>query len=328
MVMSEPITLESSLKSRANASVAFRRMYDAEASAGAESTLWRTMADTIKGAMFRYTKSVNDIKLFEWDCHDIWYQYIQLAKNIEAQHPAQDRLIRVVLWTRELGVLSRTKKRSQLWPVTEPDNHEIVIQEAVTEDGRLWVDLPYLVSDIRSAWAEVMSHTTSPSHRYNLASAIARLAGLGIQDNALSGCGLAVMREGLEVPRVIYHESSPTGQALEDSAGSMTRMSIMDFHPMLMSWLTYAGHKLLRLSHTSYDAASWDTTPQTHPGELAISAGVESAGFSRARFGFWINRMEKLKQNDRKEVREAFQKCYNLTRSVLQELDDHGLEEV
>ncbi|KAH8202499.1 hypothetical protein TruAng_003307 [Truncatella angustata] len=285
------------------------------------------MVDTIQGAMFRYTKSVNDIKLFEWDAHDIWYQYIQLAKNIDAEHPAQDRLVRVVLWTRELGVLSRTKKRSQLWPVNEWDNHKIVVQEAVTEDGRLWIDLPYLVRDVCSAWADVMNSTTSPPHHYNLASAIARLAGLGIRDNALSGCGLAVMREGLEVPRAIYHESSPTGPALEESARSMTTMSIMDFHPMLMSWMVYAGHKLLHLSHTSYDAASWDTA-QTHLGELAISAGVGSAGFSRARFGFWVNRMEELKQNDKKEVKEAFQKCYFLASRILHELGDHGLEEV
>ena len=91
---------------------------------------------------------------------------------------------------------------------------------------------------------------------------------------------------------------------------------------MLMSWLSYAGHKLIRLGHSSYDASAWDII-QTSPSELAIAAGVKSAGFSRERFGFWLKRMGELGQNEEEVVKAAFQRCYHLADKTLKEVDDH-----
>lgn len=257
--------------------------------------------------MFRLQFS-DVLQFFEWDAHDIWYQYIQLAKNIDAEDPAQDRLVRIVLWARELGVLSRTKTRGELWPESKAGNTEVVVQEAVTADGKLWIDLPYLVEDLRSAWIETMDDATNLQQCHNLTSAIARLAGLGVRDDAFSGCGLAIMREALETPRAIYQHSS-------DSAGSIT---IMDFHPMLISWFTYAGHKLLRLSHSTTKIFAWGTG-KTGPGELAVAAGVKTDGFSRERFMFWVQRLGELKQSEAREVRLVFQQCHGMADRILKD---------
>ena len=284
----------------------------------------------MRSTAYRYTQSDNSIKLYEWDIHDIWYQFVQAAKNINADHPAQDRLTRLIVWASELGALTRTRKRLQVSQIEEAEgevkeerkegaqereNHEMVVQEAMTTDGRIWTDLPFLIHDIRFAWNEVMDPSVPAAHRHNLAAAIARLAGLGVRDDALSGCGLHVMCETLETRRKLI------SAALEAKQVSLTVMQLL---PAANAWLLYAGHKLLRLSDKPYNGSAWSAEAST-PGELARSAGVDSADFSRARYLFWKRRLEELGQCDEEEVKKEALHGLILIDRTLKEIEEPQL---
>lgn len=318
-----PPQLARSVESRAKASAATRPLIDREAAVGNDNTLWETIGSHIRGTAYRYTQSDNSIKLFEWDMHDIWYQFVQAAKNIDADHPAQDRLTRLVVWASELGVLTRTRKRSQLvqlkeaegeakeeGKVNEGDSQELVVQEAMTTDGRIWIDLPFLVQHMRSAWTEAMDPSVPTAHRHNLAAAIARLAGLGVRDDALSGCGLRLMCETLETPRELTAAAS-------ESDTQQVSLTVMQLLPAANAWLLYAGHKLLRLSDKFYDGSAWSAEAST-PGELARRAGVDSPGFSRARYLFWKKRLEELSQCDEEEVKKEALRDLNMIDRTLE----------
>ena len=321
--------LARSLESRARASAATRPLIDREAAVGNDNTLWETIASHMRGTAYRYTQSDNPIQLFEWDMHDIWYQFVQAAKNIDAHHPAQDRLSRLVVWASELGALTRTRKRSYIREVeaaegpakeegkgeaNEEEGDEMVVQEALTTDGRIWIDLPFLVPDLRAAWDDAMHPSTPTAHRHNLAAAIARLAGLGVRHDSLAGCGLRVMSEALETPRILSAAAPELGT-------EQISLTVMQLLPAARAWLLYAGHKLLRLSDKSYDGSAWSSEAST-PGQLARSAGVDSAGFSRARYLFWMTRLEELSQCDEEEVRKEALHGLMMVDRTLKEIED------
>lgn len=326
------LQLTRSLESRAKASAATRSLIDREAAVGNDNTLWVTIGSHMSGTAYRYTQSDNPIELFEWDMHDIWYQFVQAAKNIDADHPAQDRLTRFIVWAREFGPLTRTRKRSQIWQLEEAEddgkkegkgdvkeggNPEMVVQEAMTTDGRIWIDLPFLVQDMRCAWNEAMDLSVPTAHRHNLAAAIARLAGLGVRDDALSGCGLHVMCETLETPRQLI-------VAVSESGTKQVSLTVMQLLPAAKAWLLYAGHKLLRLSDKSYDGSAWSGEAST-PGELARSAGVDSAGFSRTRYLFWKKRLEELSQCDEEQVKKEALQASIIIDQTLKGIEDPQL---
>lgn len=160
------VLLARSLESRAKASAVTRPLIEREAAVGNDTTLWETIRSHMTGTAYRYTKSDNPIELYEYDIHDIWYQFVQAAKNIDADHPAQDRLSRLVVWASELGPLTRTRKRSQIWQkegiegegkrehegdVKGSEDDGMVVQEAMTTDGPIWSNLPFLIQELRSA---------------------------------------------------------------------------------------------------------------------------------------------------------------------------------
>ena len=326
------LQLDRSLESRAKASAATRPLIDREAAVGNDNTLWVTIDSHIRGTAYRYTQSDNPIQLYEWDMHDIWYEFVQAAKNIDADHPAQDRLTRLVVWASELGPLTRTRKRSQIGQLekaereakeegkgdaNQGEDHAMVVQEAMTTDGRIWTDLPFLVQDMRSAWNEAMDPSIFTAHRHNLAAAIARLAGLGVRHDALSGCGLHIICETLETPRKL-------SSAASESETKQVSLTVMQLLPAANAWLSYAGHKLLRLSDKSYDGSAW-SAEASMPGELARSAGVDSAGFSRARYLFWKKRLVELSQGDEEEVKKEALYGLSLIDRTLKEIEEPRL---
>jgi hypothetical protein len=267
-------------------SIARRDMFIPEAARGNDNTLWSTMAGTIQVLSHSYTMAQPDtpIQIYEQEIRDTWYLFILAAKNIDAHHPAQDRLTRLVLWARELDVLRRGMK-----------GHE---QEAVTADGRIWIDLPFMVLDVQEAWNSVMLPTESIAQRCNFAAAVARLAGLGVLDEAFSGCGLAVMGLALET--------------LSDQDGSIqTGLRLL---PVVQIWLHYAGDKLLRLSIANYptDESAWCAEVGLSYRGLVREAGIETVGFSQERFIFWKSRLSELKESDDEAMKGVAGACSNI----------------
>ncbi|KUJ24034.1 uncharacterized protein LY89DRAFT_572236 [Mollisia scopiformis] len=291
-------------------------MFAPEAARGNDNTLWSTMAGTIRVLSRTYAMSANPIQLYELEIRDTWFLFILSAKVIDAHHPAQDRLTRLILWARELGVLKRTLNSSQTpqQPIGQDDGtnvgfivgseDDVVVQHAATSAGRIWLDLPFLILDLQDAWKTVMNPSEPANHRCNLASAIARLAGVGLLDEALAGCGLSVLSLALETP-----ESEST------SKGLMLQLS--QLLPMVQIWLHYAGDKLLQLSLASHpvDDTAWYTEGSAH-GQLACDAEIDTASLNRERFQFWKTRLSELRKTDHEATSRVADSCFNIIEGV------------
>ncbi|OTB06358.1 hypothetical protein M426DRAFT_319094 [Hypoxylon sp. CI-4A] len=263
--------------------MARRDMFEPEALRGNDNTLWETMGSSIRALSLRYVKSDLPIRYFEAEIHDTWYLFARAAQSIDADHPAQDRLVRLILWAKELGTLQRAQDGES--------------QTAVTSQGRIWSDLPFFVPDVQQAWKTVISEPAPPSYRYNLAAGIARLASIRVCSDAFAHCGLEVMREALEIPR------EPLSFA-----------SHVEFQ-ILQVWIRYAGDQLLRLSLAGSPAdgrRAWALDPNGPPiGPLAQQAGINQEGFSRARFVFWKERLTALKMEPKDEI-VVVSECANM----------------
>lgn len=103
---------------------------------GNDNSLWEDVFGFVSSTSSRYTRSDVPAQLLEEDMHDLWYLFFQASMNISGERAEQDRLIMQILYARELGVLLR-----------KGENMEI-IGEAVTRDGRIYKDLPFLVGDM------------------------------------------------------------------------------------------------------------------------------------------------------------------------------------
>ena len=310
--------------------IARRDMFAREAAGGDHNSLWTTMTSCIRVITSTYRRSDKPVQLFEVEIRDVWYLFILAAKSIDAHHPAQDRLTRLILWARELGVLTRTLKPSQvLQPVQEGDDgegflgaknegqsregDELLVQEAVTKDGRIWLDLPFMVQDVQDAWKNAMGFSTSSEHRCNLAAAIARLAGLGVCDEAFSGCGLDIMSQALEMPRTADRQPSVTDQVEPDRANEAEGpLPILQLLAVAQIWLRYSGDKMLQLSVANHPCSDsgWNNGASLS-GQLARDAGVSTAGFSQGRFLFWRKRLSDLMKTEDEAVKEMTTACFN-----------------
>lgn len=264
--------------------IARTTMFIPEASRGNDNSLWVTMSSCIRSLThsLNFTDPIKAMKLVELEIRDIWYLFILSAKNIDADHPAQDRLVWIVLAARELGTVRR-----QIGGDGGMEAEEA--KEAVTsEGGRIWVDLPFMVQDLRDTWKDTID---DPSQRRNLASSIARLAALGVCEEAFSSCGLEIMSQALESPADI---------------GEKTNLS--EHLRLVQIWLRYAGDKLLRLCLASHagDEAIWkrDHSP-------AQRAGETTQGFKRERFLAWKKKLLIFREDDDGPVKTLATACSN-----------------
>ncbi|KAI4866291.1 hypothetical protein F4820DRAFT_417724 [Hypoxylon rubiginosum] len=262
--------------------IARRDMFEPEAMRGNDNTLWQTMGSCIRALSRRYVVSDHPIQFFEAEIHDAWYLFTRASSSIDADHPAQDRLVRLILWARELGVLHRMANGGES-------------QDAVTSQGRIWSDLPFFVPDVQDVWKKTMSPTVPTAHRYNLAAGIARLASLRLCDDAFAECGLEIMKDALETP-----------QELSSSACLL-------LFGLAHVWLRYAGDQVLLLSLAHLPVhGGWESEASARPiGPLAQDAGIDEEGFSKARFVFWKERLIVLRMEPADEI-EVISQCASM----------------
>ncbi|KAH7377969.1 hypothetical protein BKA64DRAFT_750382 [Cadophora sp. MPI-SDFR-AT-0126] len=278
-----PPTLQGALASTQRVSqIARTTMFIPEASRGNDNTLWVTMSSCIRGLThsLSFTNPVKPMELIELEIRDVWYLFTLSAKNIDADHPAQDRLIWIVLAARELGPVRRQIAVDEAGP----------FEEAVTSDaGRIWVDLPFMVQDLRDAWTGSID---DPNQRLNLASSIARLAGLGVCEEAYSVCGLDIMSQALEGP--------------EHIAGGT--IDVFELFRLVQIWLRYAGDKLLRLclANHSGNEANWRREHSS-----AQLPGKVTQGFNRDRFLAWKSKLQILREESDGSLKELATACSN-----------------
>ena len=293
---------EAQIQSRQRASAGTRTNIDAEIAIACDN-IWDAFRGFVWNISHRYTQFHHPIILYEFDLHDLWYMLIEGAKNTSANHPSQDRLVVQVLAARELGNLT--------WTPPAEDQKEAQPQYAQTSHGKIWADLPFLSADVQEAWSKALEF--SPSHRHNLAAFIARLAKLGICNNALSICGLSLLREALETPR----------RLMASESGS--EVPVAELLPAVNSWLEHAGHKLIALSSDSYNEFPHEAAGL---GELARKAEVSPSGFSPSRWRFWRQRLEEISKCGEEQVAKDGSFGFNVMSQMVRDIESVMKEKV
>ncbi|KAI1317711.1 hypothetical protein F5Y16DRAFT_392558 [Xylariaceae sp. FL0255] len=249
-----------------------------EAARGNENTLWSSMDSLINVNTRRFKGLGDPIQRLEANVHNVWDLFILSAQNIEPDHPAQDRLLRTILQTRDRGVLRRD------WPEPCGPQSDFTAESAMeqhlptiaqTSQGYIWADLPFLVVDVQNAWKSLglMNTLASLQQQRNLTSSMARLASLSVCGHAFSDCGLEIMKQGVE--------TEPVSPEVDEHHTALVRI-----------WLGYASENVLRrcLEGGKCINADWaeDGQQPDQVGVLAERAGtVPTPGWTQERFLFW-----------------------------------------
>lgn len=285
-----------------------------EAAQGNDNTLWQTYRGGVAtiNRTWAFTDTPKPIELIEAEMRFQWRVFVLAAKHIDAHHPAQDRLAWLVLWTRETGVLSRNLTHGE---------GNAVVEQAVTTRGRIWADLPFMLEDVQTAWKETVVSASSATHCHNLTAGIARLAAVGLLDDAFSGCGLEIMVQALELPNSTTSTAAPVAapggsEQIDTQTEGKLGLMLPLLLPLIQAWLHYAGRKLLQLSVAmhSADQAGWSIDPE--------SRGIDDVGFSTARFQNWKDELNRLEKHDFGDTatNETAMACSGLIDNVWDEL--------
>jgi hypothetical protein len=180
--------------------------------------------------------------------------------------------------------------------------------EATTTEGRIWTDLPFLVSDMSHHWQQDHPALNS-QQRLSFAKFLAKLAAASVgRDNGLCQIALATFCAALET------DNRPLGtladhQQPEDPNRREADLSIAAYLPSVNVWLSWAGLKIIQLSEAN---KSWNTGGNS-PGALFLrhSRGTAepgtrtSFGFCAARWLFWLIRLESLAASFRNAGEDA-----------------------
>ncbi|TGO69278.1 hypothetical protein BOTNAR_0013g00520 [Botryotinia narcissicola] len=282
--------------------------------------LWNRARMFIRGITQRYVNSISSVHLidvFEIDLHDLWYLFIETAKITPANGAEADRLVNQVIYARELGEISRIV----VPPAGESNKNQpgkqqnVQVESAVTStSARIWIDLPFLVTDLRDAWASSMMKM-SIVERENLAGFTARLAALGVCGSELMSCALMLFREALETPRQLLE--SDTASTADHAIG----IPLSEFLPAVLAWLWYGSYKILSLcarnEFSFKDDSANDNREWAEAGQLIEASGEQHhSGFNMRRWQFWKARLEEVSHNTESEiVAEQGRKCLHIFKS-------------
>lgn len=180
----------------------------------------------------------------------------------------------------------------------------------------MWIDLPFLVSDLRDTWIGSVG-TMTVTERENLAGFTARLTALGICHPQLTSCALVLFREALETPRRVVETDE-----LEAGTGQANESPLSDFLPAVVAWLRHGSYKILTLCAQGYlplgednsveEGERWDRVGPL----LAGSKGKHEPGFHMARWQFWKDGLLEVEQTARdKTVAEQGRMCAHMMES-------------
>jgi Protein of unknown function (DUF3632) len=242
------------LESRISFSTSFRRDIDANINPTDINNLSETARMLASSLTRRAVGRENEIVLTEWDLHDLWYIYIQLAMATDAEGLRQDRLVVQILGNKGLQRL-----------VSQGD------EEVTTSDGVLWDELPFLGRDLLKAFTLT---DLNPAQCTNLAAFTGKLVASSASDS--------VYDSALWILTTTLEETDQPTEATLLSALTLLRRCV---------------HKLLVL-------ALHPPNSNFAPGQQAAANGVETAGFSLARWKFWKKRLEGLKDGENENLKQ------------------------
>ncbi|KAH6645332.1 hypothetical protein BKA67DRAFT_584804 [Truncatella angustata] len=276
------------LSSRARVSGIARESQASAARRDRDNNRLHITADSMRLSVnHRYKHFQAPIVTFEWDMHDLWHTYYLASKHISAQHPAQDRLALQLIALKGQGVLNRPN------PKKESATTAIEVEEAMTANGRIWADLPFLVGDMTQYWITDFPKM-SAAQRLNFAQFLAKLAKVSlIAEDDLCGIGLVVLRDALETTRPLGQMQLEEGAVIhaideEDVLRRAHDISIAGLLPSANAWLFEAGAKLIQLSDQNWNNCT------TASGIAGEPIGMHAPGFSSQRWLYWLRRLEEI----------------------------------
>ncbi|KAF7879479.1 hypothetical protein EAF04_000675 [Stromatinia cepivora] len=200
----------------------------------------------------------------------VWETFTDVAKNVEWDDPFHDRLICLLLWTKEFDVL-----RKSLLP-----------QETKTKSA--W-ECHHLLKVMQNSWEELVFATHGTvAKQCNLASFTATALAIGTHD-WIGITALCYLREALEISDEKTIRLAP-----------VTIIWIRTAGPKLLtfSMLKKKGNNQ-DVDEKALDGVTWIQIP----GKLAQEGGVTYHGFSLKRWMFWKSRFERLAQDVDEEIR-------------------------
>jgi hypothetical protein len=208
------------------------------------------------------------------------------------------------VYARELGVISRIQNQSEEQQGTR-------VESAVTSTlARIWIDLPFLATDLKAAWANSTGKISSIELK-NLTGFTARLTALGVCGSQLSTNALILLREALETPRHLLRSNADAVTHHDED------IPISEFLPAILVWLRYSSYKLLSLCAREY-IPNEDSLEHISPGDLItdIREARQLGGFNMVRWEFWKRRLREISQYPNNEsVSEQGGKCVNFMES-------------
>ena len=204
----------------------------------------------------------------------LWRIFIESAKALD--DPFQDRLLSLLLWTKEFDKLNTRV-------------HGLVAVDTAAGTSMLDSFADYLQTE----WDGMIATGTNVQSQCNLATFSAKALAIGVCGNSIGFTALRYLREALET---------------DDQAKCVALL------PAAVVWMKYGSHKLLVLSalnvaHDGHDENSNDSeidggasTPIVEPGDGATKAGIASHRFSIDRWLLWRRRFQELSHSAQPEV--------------------------
>ncbi|KAB8296960.1 hypothetical protein EYC80_002366 [Monilinia laxa] len=200
---------------------------------------------------------------------NIWDVFMNVAQVIEWTDPFHDRLICLLLWTKEFEVLRRTIQPEEINTRSAWECHRLV---EVVQDS--WKELIFAPHDTLAKQCNLASFTST-------ALAVGSHDWLGIT-------ALWYLHQALEMSDSMTVRLAPTTIIWIRTAGA----KLLTFSILEKKW-----------ENKNFDNDSLDVASLQIPGILAEVAGVTDHGFSLKRWFFWKSRFERLSLDEDEETR-------------------------
>ncbi|CAI7658389.1 unnamed protein product [Penicillium manginii] len=256
---------------------------------------WQGLYDEAISIGSQFVNSELEVTQIEERIHDLWDELIHAAIAIPTGSAEHDRLVTLVLNTREMGILLRRGEST--------DPHGCGEEAILPNEQRLWVDLPYFIEDVQAFWIQESVFLTAPE-RENLATWTAKICASGVFANELSSVALWLFKETFEISRR-SDKSEPGGNA--------ELSSVVELLPACTAWMQFNNFKLVKLAVANYESQSMNETSLgalTVLGELVKNVQMPANGFSIPRWIFWRQRLKDLHKGGDAQMAKMTRACF------------------
>jgi hypothetical protein len=257
---------------------------EARARAGDVRGLWTTANNTISHLSSRFVTEphVDFSGGWTFQLQNLWHLYFVTGKYCSEDTVAP--MVLQLVETSQRGLLTRSQIGSN--GGVEMEHAPVVVRVGShIIQQYLWQDLPFLVPDMTSYWAQDCARM-SRSQRVRISFFWASIVAASSAPWSYDLCRIALM--------VLREDSENTGRTID-------MLTIADLLVAVNAWLVRAGSRIAQLCEAGDDnAAEIMTLPVPEEvsqlGPLAQAAGIRAipGGFSSQRWLFWLQRLDEI----------------------------------